>query len=359
MEKSKLKVVLISFSIIAVLLTVIPFIAVDYWWIRMFDFPHFQLTLLTAFAIAVYFIKFNFKSYKDYLLIILLILCLAYQSIKLYPYTKFADYQVKPSSSQAKNIIKVFTANLLQDNNNYSGFIDEVNAVDADVMLLTEANNEWQREISKEFSGKYQYKVEYPLDNTYGMLLLSRYQLLDSKIKFLVSDSIPSIHSRIKINDTLSIQLHCVHPTPPMPQENPKSTDRDSELMQIAIMCKERDIPVIVLGDFNDVAWSQTSKLFHNVSELLDVRIGRGLYNTYSAQSWIFRWPLDHLFVSEEFRVKSLKNGSNISSDHFPFYAELTFEPQKAGEQKPLQASEEEIALAKKQIEKEANKNSQ
>nr|WP_211362780.1 hypothetical protein [Gillisia hiemivivida] len=54
-----------------------------------------------------------------------------------------------------------------------------------------------------------------------------------------------------------------------------------------------------------------------------DVRIGRGLYNTFDAQSMIMRWPLDHFFVSEGIAVVEFKQLKKIGSDHFPLFAKF------------------------------------
>ena len=123
-------------------------------------------------------------------------------------------------------------------------------------------------------------------------------------------------------------------------------------MMMIAKKSMDAKLPVIVLGDFNDVAWSETTKLFENVSGLLDVRKGRGIYNTYNAENILTRWPLDHLFASEEFRVKTIKTTDKIGSDHFPFYVSLSFEPEKASEQKPEKPSESELKRMQDQIDK-------
>jgi endonuclease/exonuclease/phosphatase (EEP) superfamily protein YafD len=150
--------------------------------------------------------------------------------------------------------------------------------------------------------------------------------------------------------------FHAIHPTPPMPQHNPSSSDRDAEMMKIAFMAKDSKIPVVVAGDFNDVAWSSTTALFQNVGGLLNTRIGRGFYNTFDATSSLMRWSLDHVFVTEEFRVADFRLGSEIDSDHFPLYIELNLEPDKADEQKPEPATEEEIKNAREQIEKQEKK---
>ncbi len=346
-----------SFGFLAIILTSMPYISVDFWWVRIFDFPHLQLTLLTALAIATYIIKFDFKDYRDYIFISALIACFIFQFIKIYPYTTFAKYEVLNATNPVKKPFSVLTANVLQENENTDMVMKEIDTMDADVVLFTEVNNRWLKAINQNISNNYRYSVKYPLDNTYGMAMYSKLPLINPKVKFLVSDSIPSIHTKVILNQKDTIQIYCIHPTPPMPQENPMSTDRDTEMMQIALLSSASKYAVVVMGDFNDVAWSQTSKLFKNVSTLLDVRLGRGFFSTYSAKSSILRWPLDHVFISEEFRHIKTQTCSDINSDHFPFYAQLSFEPDIAEEQRPNPPTKLEIERAKKQAERSKNSN--
>ena len=83
----------------------------------------------------------------------------------------------------------------------------------------------------------------------------------------------------------------------------------------------------IVCGDLNDVAWSQTTRLFQRVSRLLDPRVGRGLYATFHADYPFARWPLDHLFHDETFALRRLDVLESIGSDHFPIYVQLLHDP--------------------------------
>lgn len=346
-----LKKILIGFGVLAILLTLIPFIAVDYWWIRVFDFPHIQLTLLTLIAFLVYFIRFDFKNVKDYLFISIVGACLVFQFLKIYPYTFLNDLEIKESSASNTNSLKIYTSNVLQKNEKKNLLIADLKKVDPDVVLLTETDQKWIDEVSDFFANDYQKQV-VPIDNTYGMALYSKLDLVDIETKFLVSDSIPSIHGKLRLKDGNLIQFYAIHPTPPVPQENDMSTNRDAEMMMIAKMSLERELPTLVLGDFNDVAWSETSQLFKNVSTLLDARLGRGFFNTYSADSYILKWPLDHIFVSEEFRVKNIEVRGDVNSDHYPLHIELTFEPELAKEQKPEKPTKNELERANTQIKK-------
>lgn len=349
MKNSIFKSIVTVFGFVAILFTLMPFIAVDYWWIRMFDFPHLQLTFLTAIAILTYFFKFNFKSWRDYFFVSILISCFIFQFSKIFPYTAFAQFEVLETTNDSLTI-SLFTANVLQKNKEYNSVISTLKKNDADVILITEADKIWQKHISKDIDPSYTGKVEVPKDNTYGMLLYSKYELIDTHVKYLVSDSVPSIHTKLKLTSNDTIQIYAIHPTPPMPQENPSSADRDAEMMMIAQLALKSKYPVIVIGDFNDVAWSNTSQLFQSVSRLLDVRKGRGLYNTYDANNILLRWPLDHIFNSNEFRLDKVKVCEDVHSDHFPLYTKFSFEPELKDEQTRPHPTKEELKRAKDQI---------
>jgi len=98
------------------------------------------------------------------------------------------------------------------------------------------------------------------------------------------------------------------------------------------------DMPVIVAGDLNDVAWSATTRLFRKISGLLGPRVGRGVFNTFHVDYPFVRWPLDHLFHSQHFTLQNLQCLPSIGSDHFPLLARLSFAPSHGASQKGIKA---------------------
>ncbi len=346
----KLKTFLQSFGLVAIILTLIPFIAADFWWIRVFDFPHIQLTVLTFVALVTYFIRFDVKWVQDYVFVAVLTGCFLFQLTKIWPYVPHGNYELKEAEvKENRPQIKFYISNVLQDNEKPDKLIKDLSEKDPDLILLMETNTRWMQAVQPAMEN-YPHRVEVPLDNTYGMLLYSRLPFNEPEVKYLVDDSIPSIHTKFSLPTGEEIMLYCIHPTPPMPQHNPSSTDRDAEMMLVAKSAKNSEIPVIVTGDFNDVAWSQTTRLFKDVSGLLDPRIGRGFYNTFNAKNPVMRWPLDHFFASDDFRLVSIGLGAGIDSDHFPAVFVVSLEPEKAAEQKRDEPSESQKEEATESI---------
>jgi endonuclease/exonuclease/phosphatase (EEP) superfamily protein YafD len=257
----------------------------------------------------------------------------------------------------ADETIKIFTSNVYQHNKEWSKVADQIKKYDSDVLLFTETNKWWVNKLTNVTKSKYRYKVSVPLENTYGMLMLSKIPLLDTKVRYLVDDSIPSIKAKLKLPSGDLIQIFGIHPTPPLPQKNPTSTDRDAELMKIALDSRQSDLPVIVMGDFNDVAWSESTQLFQQISGLLDMRKGRGLFNTYKAGNFILKWPLDHIFISADFRFVDMELGANVDSDHLPIYAEIQLYPKGKSEQIIEGPSKSQLEKARDEVEKARSEN--
>jgi endonuclease/exonuclease/phosphatase (EEP) superfamily protein YafD len=319
-----------AFMIVA---TALPLVRKGAWWIRMFDFPRLQITIISAVTLAVLLAAGDHSSAWHNSLAALLALALIYQAYMMFPYTVLARPQVEQARSAGPdNTIALLFANVLMTNRDSQALLSIIREEEPDVILAVETDAWWQRELDV-LAQRYRYTVRQPQDNTYGMLVYSRLELVEPAVKFLLQPDVPSIHARVKLRSGTLVELRCVHPRPPAPQEAKDAKPRDAELIRVGRELKEKRAPAIVLGDLNDVAWSRTNYRFQEISGLLDPRIGRGFYHTFHARYPFLRYPLDHCFHTKHFRLMSFKRLRKFGSDHFPVAIQLSFEPDAAATQ--------------------------
>ncbi|GAB3194201.1 endonuclease/exonuclease/phosphatase (EEP) superfamily protein YafD [Pontibacter aydingkolensis] len=349
-----------TFSILA---TALPLLDAQQWYVRVFDYPRMQIFAL-AFIIFILYLWLGPKNrIRDKFLLGGLAITIVYQAFNIYPYTFIAPNQVKQAEADSATdaTLSILVANVLMDNKEHKKLINLTQEKNPDILLLLESDSVWQQAVVPA-SKKYPYRVEIPLDNTYGMHLYSQLPLRQETVSYLLDDDIPSIKTFVQLRSGTWVELHAVHPKPPVPTEDPNSKKRDAEIVMIARDITSSQYPVVVAGDFNDVAWSRTTELFQEVSGLLDPRIGRGFYNTFNANYPLLRWPLDHIFHSDHFKLIVMERLPDIASDHFPIYIKLSYAPENKGEQKKPEADEdteeeatETIEEGKKEAREEGN----
>ena len=339
-------------SIISVAATIASLIKWDDWWVRIFDFPRLQICFVTITAMMLIASLPLELSIWRWVLFIILAISLIYQFSKIFPYTFLAKKQVLHSKGpEDENTISLLISNVLTTNKKSHKLIQLVEENKPDILLTLETNLRWEKELDV-LEKDYPHTVKVPVDNLYGMHLYSRLELSGMEVLFLVDEEIPSIHGEIILKSGRAVKAHCLHPTPPTPTENDSSTDRDAELLLVGKSVKKEKGPILVFGDLNDVAWSRTTRLFQKISGLLDPRIGRGFFNTFHAGYPIFRWPLDHVFHSNDFKVKQIRRLRNMGSDHFPMFISLQLTSEAKQEQESPAADQDDKEWAAEKIEK-------
>ncbi|WP_211285788.1 endonuclease/exonuclease/phosphatase family protein [Marinobacter guineae] len=313
-------------GLLVVIATALPLLRFNQWWIRIFDFPRGQITVAGIVLLALYLYFWDPYRIYESVVLGLLVLALGYQLVKMFPYTVLMPKQVLAAESRSDDArLSLLVANVLMDNREAEAFLAIVRKYDPD-MILTVETDQWWEQALRTLEEKYPHTLKNPLDNTYGMLVYSRLKLIDPEIRFILKDSIPSMHMQVQLPSGDRVFMHFVHPDPPNPKYATETTERDAEVLIVGREVEKRDKPTIIAGDFNDVAWSQTTNLFQKTSGLLDPRVGRGMYNSYNAKNPLLRWPLDHVFHSDHFKLVRMEKGPAWGSDHFPIFIELSLE---------------------------------
>ncbi|MCH7403510.1 endonuclease/exonuclease/phosphatase family protein [Belliella kenyensis] len=344
---------LIILSSLVVIVVALPMIRHSNWKFRVFEYLRIQKLIAVIILVVIWTIVYsNDQKTISLIYLITLVILGIFLIYQIFPFTILAKKMIADNSCTDLPSIKLMVINVYQYNTEYQQTIDLIKKVDPDMFFLVETDQKWADSISI-FKESYTYQIEKPLDNTYGLLFYSKLEIIDPKIHYLIKEEIPSIELDLKLSSGQMIKVYGIHPEPPVPSENPDSTERDAEILKVGKKVKELSSPCIVIGDLNDVGWSYSSELFLKISGMLDLRRGRGLYNTFHAKYFFLRWPLDHIFVSEHFTLGEIKRYRNVGSDHFPIGCTLYLEKSSNNEQldvcaDDLEKMDEKIADAEK-----------
>ena len=296
-----------------------------YWYSKVLDFPREQY-LIAGLVLLIIFILLN-KNWNraSYFLVLGLLGSTAIQSTRVLPYLiGKKTVPDAPLHFAEENSFSIMISNVLIKNRDSEDFLKVVRKHNPDIVMAMEVNKWWIQQLVP-LKKKYSYVVEIPNEAAYGLAVYSRFPLKNKEIKYLKHQNVPSLHCEVTLPGGKKFKFHAVHPVAPFPSDKYPDNEGEEEvaLSKVGKMVLKDSLPVLVAGDFNDVSWSHTTRLFGESAKLHNVRLGRGLFNTFNAKSWIMRWPLDHFFVSRKFRVVKLERLSRIGSDHFPMYAEF------------------------------------
>lgn len=329
--------------------TFLPLLTHEHWVVRIWDYPRKQILLLHLPIFIGAILLLPFENYYPTISLGISAAALIFISSRIFPYTKLKSKQIKGAQSP-KNSISILVSNVEMENSDYQSLCRIIKNEKADIILLLEADQEWQNQIS-EIEVDYPFRHLLPLGNTYGMLLYSKMELKNPEFRYLVNDDIPSFRAKLELANIQPIHFYGVHPEPPFPTQSTTTVERDAEILKIGREIASLNEPVIVAGDLNDVAWSRTTRLFQKVSRLLDPRIGRGFYSTFHARHFWARWPLDHIFVSKHFEVIEIKRLPYMGSDHFPIKIDVSLNYNQQNESVEAINLEEKMEV-KEKIEK-------
>jgi endonuclease/exonuclease/phosphatase (EEP) superfamily protein YafD len=304
-----------------------PYTATRAWWMRVWIYGRQQTLILLSLIILIHLGVWGIpNSYAEGFLIASAIACI-WCLIEIFPYFPFARKELATATiGQSRHTVSVLLLNVLQENDQYTQAFERISEADADIVLLSEASQAWADALSP-LNETYPHTYLLPLEEHNGLLFYSRYPVDNVDLEYLCQSYIPSLFIDLRLADDCALRIYAIHPRPPRPEDDVE--DLDDELIIVAKDARKQTCPVLVMGDFNEVGWSPAIRRFQEVSGLLDPKRGRGIYNSYSAKNPLMRWPLDHVFASDEFSVAGIERLTPCGSDHFPVKYTLVLEDEK------------------------------
>ncbi len=345
---------LLAVSGLCLAASLLPLVPMSHGLIRIFDFGRLQV-IAVALAVAVITGLAGMTSHVDYLSLAMAGCALVLQVCFVLRFTPLWWKQTRSArgAPKADATISVLTCNVKQGNRDYVRVAGLVRERQPDIAIFMETDDAWAKALGPCLAD-FAETMEHPLDNSYGMILASRLPLEDARVRFLLNEEVPSISGVVTLANGAAVRIIALHPEPPVPTRD--TMGRDAEILVVAEEARDESLPMLVTGDLNDVAWSRTTRRFLRISRLLDPRQGRGLFNSFHAHHWFMRWPLDHIFHSDDFALVSIERLPDVGSDHFPMYYCFELSPAASGNAPPP-ASSDDLAEAEETIDTEKNRN--
>ena len=220
--------------------------------------------------------------------------------------------------------LRIVTANLLKSNLKHDLFLEFIEGADPDVIFIQELDDAWAESLHA-LDEDYPYNAVMPSPGDFGVALFSRIPLDPVEITYFTDSVLPWVHAGLTVNGR-HLSVLSYHTWPPISRERLET--RDGDLDFLAKYVADAEDLVLVAGDFNVTPWSPSYKKMIRASGLKNARRGFGIKPTWAGiPSPVALLPLDHVLLSPEIAVKSLRVGPRIGSDHRPLIVEFAVPP--------------------------------
>lgn len=301
-----------------VITTLLPLANSVTWWVRIWDFPRVHIA---GVALLTLFVSLPFTVSVKPLLSTVLVAVVLYQGLQIFPYTSLAQTEIDIASAPSPDEeMTLLSMNVLMENERYDDLITILHREDPDVLLLMETDDAWSTALSDVLS-QYPTIETHIADDHYGMIFATRLNTSRVELLWPAGDDTPAVRAVLTSPSGVDFNFIGLHPRPPVPGNTTEV--RDKQIKDAALMTQSSDRPTVVMGDFNDVAWSWTTKRFKDYGDLLEPRVGRGMISSFHADYPFMRLPIDQMFMTENVGLVSFRRLENFGSDHFPLAAKV------------------------------------
>ena len=291
------------------------------WWVRMWDFPRLHIAIA---ALLVLLISLPLAPMYKPLLAVVLSAVFIYQAVQVFPYTPLAKTEIdQRSPPRPADQVSMLSVNVLMENDRYDDLTAIIDREDPDVLLLMETDQAWDDAL-RDSLDRYPTIKRHIADDHYGLIFATRLATTRVELLWPLDDITPTVRAVLTAPNGVTFNFIGLHPRPPVPGNTTEV--RDKQIKDAALMTQSTERPTVVMGDFNDVAWSWTTRLFKRYSNLLEPRVGRGMISSFHADRLLLRFPIDQLFMTENVGLVSFGRLESFGSDHFPISATVFFE---------------------------------
>lgn len=277
-------------------------------------YPHFDvfsqfglqfLAICVAFIFAVFFSRF-----KTLVGIVFTVGLLALYSA--WPHIVSSDLQTRNFNLAAgEQALRVAHFNTFKNNLDYDAIAQEVLRLDADVVSLIEMTGKKKQAVLPKLLATYPYQFDCSGDVHCSQAIVSKHPFKESEGKGMWEGP-PYV--LVKLRGAFEgVTIVSVHTT-----RFPYSRAQLHQVRTLVKFLENFPGQKVVMGDFNATLFSRVLSTLEN---------GASLQRITDLPTWPAQWQMpqlaiDHIFISEGFRVVGNQQiGANVGSDHYPILA--------------------------------------
>lgn len=275
-------------------------------------FTHFYLQYWVGLIVLLFYYGYRKNKFRIYLTSLMLIVV----SLELGAAVLNRAPMVKHPKESAR--IRIFSFNAAGKSEMLSNWLS-AKAGTFDVVVLLEAHNNFQPLLEK-LKADYPYQVSHLEDSPFGIAVLSRWEITNTREFEAEGNFYPQYELQIKMPTGDEFLLFAMHAPPPFAPQLAEA--HEVILGELAERNQQKKFPAIVVGDLNTTARSHRfTKLVKHTS----------LRDTAGISPWAHTWPaalvnlwtflgirIDQCLVSNSFSIVDRDRLEDLGSDHLP-----------------------------------------
>lgn len=198
--------------------------------------------------------------------------------------------------------IRIASWNVLMENSDLTEFEESLRAFHPDVIVLIELSS-LHESYAQKLAVEYPH-CEWTLLGAKGIGVFSKVPGTTIAMLDLAGLSVPAMEVTIPQHEGgPPLSLLAVHTFSPTLDPS-RTWDRNTQLAAIGDWVRSKSGRAIVLGDLNITPWSYPFQRLLQNADLVDSRVGRGLYASWPSALGPLGIPIDHALVSKDLQVK-------------------------------------------------------
>lgn len=204
--------------------------------------------------------------------------------------------------------------------------IETILATDADIISIQELTLDWNMFLKGGLRNQYPYSESVVRLDFRGLAIYSKYPL--TRVDTFHFEDTPNIYGTVQLDSNYEDVFFIYSNTEP-----PVSTTAYEKirlhLTKVAKFAKGIDAPLLTLGAYNVVPWSQELKSFRTTANLCNGR--RDFTPGFTASSGtLLQVPTDHILHSKKLECVDFKALSDAGGDYIGVIGQFQYKPSYA-----------------------------